>query len=165
MPTAEASPRTPLRIPSWQPWTAVGLFALLLHFVWEMLQFPLFIGMSAAPHGEATRACLIATLGDAAIILIGYGCAAAVTRSRLWALRPGTAGIAVYLAVGLALALLAEYIAVRVLARWSYAPAMPTVLGIGLAPLLQWVVVPPLILWLVRTHVAGRTALSTKETL
>ena len=66
----------------------MALFALLPHFAWEMLQFPLFAGMTDAPHGQSTRACLLATLGDGAISLAAFASAAAVARDRLWLLRP-----------------------------------------------------------------------------
>jgi hypothetical protein len=38
-------------------------------------------------------------------------------------------------------------VALANLDRWTYAQAMPTILGIGVAPLVQWVVLPPLIVW------------------
>jgi len=33
--------------------------------------------------------------------------------------------------------------------------AMPLVLGIGVSPLLQWTIIPPLAPWLMQRHVAG----------
>lgn len=40
----------------------------------------------------------------------------------------------------------------RVLNLWQYTEAIPTLplLGTGLSPLLQWSLLPPLVLWLVR---------------
>lgn len=38
-------------------------------------------------------------------------------------------------------------VALANLDRWTYAQALPTILGIGVAPLAQWVVWPPLIVW------------------
>ena len=39
--------------------------------------------------------------------------------------------------------------------RWEYAEAMPRLplLGTGLAPLLQWLLIPPLVIWLVRRQI------------
>ena len=45
-----------------------------------------------------------------------------------------------------------EYLSVHVLGRWAYRPGAPTVLGLGLTPLLQWILLPPLTLWLARRH-------------
>jgi hypothetical protein len=49
-----------------------------------------------------------------------------------------------------------EALAIGPLARWSYAPAMPTlpILGTGVVPLLQLIVLPPLTIWFVRRQLA-----------
>jgi hypothetical protein len=46
-----------------------------------------------------------------------------------------------------------ELAALRV-GRWTYAARMPILplMGIGLVPLAQWLVLPPVVLWLVRRH-------------
>lgn len=38
------------------------------------------------------------------------------------------------------------------LERWGYTPSMPTlpILGTGIFPLFQWIVLPPLTIWFVR---------------
>jgi hypothetical protein len=45
-----------------------------------------------------------------------------------------------------------ERLATGPLGRWAYADAMPVVpvLEVGLSPLVQWIVLPPLIVWFVR---------------
>jgi len=40
-----------------------------------------------------------------------------------------------FIAVGLVVTIVMEGLAVRVLNRWAYAEAMPTILGIGVTPL------------------------------
>ena len=70
-----------------------------------------------------------------------------------------------YLGTGLVLTTQAERVSVTVLHRYSYAPAMPAVFGLGLAPHVQWIVVPLLILWLTRTYVVGRLTLKDQENL
>lgn len=47
--------------------------------------------------------------------------------------------------------------------RWSYAPEMPLVFGMGLLPLLQWLIVPALTLIIVR-YVAHRNRVASAET-
>jgi hypothetical protein len=140
---------------AWQAWAAAAGFAFLLHFAWEMLQFPLYTGMAEAPHGPATWTCLQATLGDVALSLAALGATAIAARGNLWRgpLRPGH--LALYIASGLALSLALEYASVHLWRRWQYGPGTPAFLGIGLPPLLQWTLLPPLVLWLVRRHVAA----------
>lgn len=153
--SATAVRTTPAR--SW--WTAIlpfALFSFLLHFVWEMLQVPLYAGMSEAAHWDATRLCLTATIGDVGIGMCAYASAAAVARSWHWDLT--RARVAAYLGVGLVITVLAEFLNVYVLHRWSYGPTMPVLWGMSVSPLMQWIIVPLVVLWLTRRHVAGARA-------
>jgi len=54
--------------------------------------------------------------------------------------------------VGVLITVVMERLATGPLGRWAYADAMPVVpvLEVGLSPLLQWIAVPPLIVWFVR---------------
>ena len=52
------------------------------------------------------------------------------------------------LAAGLGFTIFSEWYNVYVVGAWAYQPTMPLVAGIGLTPLLQWVVVPTLMLLL-----------------
>ncbi len=119
-----------------------------------MLQVPLFAGMTDAPHGQVVDLCTRATLGDVGIGLLAYSCGAAAQRDGLWMLSARASGASAYLLVGIAVTAVMEYAATGPLQRWSYAPEMPIVpvLGIGLSPLLQWLVVPSLVAWLTWRH-------------
>lgn len=55
-----------------------------------------------------------------------------------------------FVVLGIAYTLWSEWFNTSVRASWDYAPAMPVIAGIGLTPMLQWVLLPPLILWLSR---------------
>lgn len=142
----EAGPRI-LAVPELN----VAIFAFLLNNPWELLQVPFFDGMAIAPHWDAVQFCTRATLGDAGIALLGFWAVAAV-RSRAWILRPTRAEVIAFTAVGVTITLAFEWLAIDVLGRWTYAASMPTLplLGTGILPLLQWMVLPPLIIWFVR---------------
>lgn len=144
-------------VPRTQPWLAIGVASLGLHFAWEMLQAPLYEGMLSMPRWTATWHCARASAGDAVIAIVAYGTVALVARTRLWIVQPRTWQVAAYVGVGFAVTVALEYLNVYRLGRWSYAPAMPQVLGIGLAPIAQWLVVPPLVLWLVHIHLRRRS--------
>ena len=133
------------------PEVNVAIFAFLLNYPWEFLQVPFFEGMPTAPHWKAVQICTVATLGDAGIALVAFWAVAAV-RSRGWVLRPSPSDVLSFTAVGLAFTIAAEWVFTDVLERWTYAASMPTlpVLGTGLTPILQWVLLPPLIVWFVR---------------
>jgi hypothetical protein len=151
---------TSVRLPPWQPWAALALFSGLTHFAWEMLQAPFYQGMAAAPHWPVVRICALASAGDVLLGLAAYAVVAAALRDRAWLFDPRGARIAGYLGVGLAITVALEALNVDVLRRWSYSPSMPRVFGIGLAPLLQWIVVPLVVLWLARRHQVPGAALN-----
>jgi len=136
----------------WEPWLALGFFAFVTNFVWEMLQAPLYIGMTQLPWWRGTAICAFATVGDVVIALVAYAGATA-GRERWWLRRPSIRRVTLYLAVGLVVTLVLEVVNVYVMHRWSYASAMPLVLGIGVSPIAQWLIVPIVTLVLARCHV------------
>lgn len=136
------------------PEAAIALFSFLLHFVWEMLQVPAFAGMTEMPHWEGIRLCLSATIGDVAIALGAFWFTAFVAGSRHWLMRPRTQDVAIFIAAGLVATVVLEYYHTNISLRWSYSELMPLLppLGTGLSPILQWIAVPPLVLWLSLRH-------------
>lgn len=132
------------------------MFSFLLHFVWEMLQIPLYAGMVDARHLDATLMCLQATLGDVVIALGAY--AAAAISARAWHWRTTRARMATYLIIGLVITVIMEMLNVHVWRRWAYSPAMPILFGMSVSPLLQWIAIPLFALRLTRQHVRGAQA-------
>ena len=128
----------------------VFLFAFLLNLPWELAQVPLFSGMSSAEHWSALKMCGRATVGDGVIALVSFWSVAATTRKREWILRPTARLVSAFITSGVVITIVMEWLATRALDRWTYAQAMPTLLGIGVAPLVQWIVLPPLLVWFVR---------------
>jgi hypothetical protein len=59
--------------------------------------------------------------------------------------------------VSVLLTIVIENLATRGLwiSSWTYAPSMPIVpgTGVGLAPLLQWLLLPPVVVWLVQRQI------------
>ena len=136
----------------------VAIFALLLNFAWEILQARLYIGMAEMPHAQVTKACLQATVGDAVIMLLAYGAVASIARSRCWIVAARAWQLALFIAIGVSITAVIEWLATsgHWIGNWNYLPTMPLVPGtrIGLAPLLQWVVLPLLTVWFVRRQLA-----------
>ncbi|GIL02585.1 MAG: hypothetical protein BroJett030_24840 [Alphaproteobacteria bacterium] len=125
------------------------ILSFLGHFAWELLQAPLFASLDGADHVTGILICLRATLGDMVIALSAYWAAAIAGGGRRWVTRPGVRDIAVFVATGLIATVVLEHLSTEVLDRWSYGSAMPRlpVLGTGLAPILQWLIVPTIVLW------------------
>lgn len=138
----------------------VAVFAWLLNFAWEIVQAPLFVGMAEMPHAQVTKACLQATFGDAVIMLVAHGGVAVAARSRRWFLTPKGWQLPLFMAVGVSITVAIEWLATRGywMASWNYLPAMPLMpgTGIGLVPLLQWIVLPLLTVWFVKRQLDHR---------
>lgn len=119
------------------------LVALSVNFVWEMLQSPLF-----APMGgwlAATARCAAASVGDGVIVVTIAAVGGVLFRRWDWFARPGVIGRLFMATCGIAVAIVIERRALSS-GRWMYADAMPLVpaLNVGVVPVLQMVVVPPL---------------------
>lgn len=93
------------------------------------------------------------TLGDALIALSSYLLAAAATRSWDWPADRAAPGAAVAVVAGLAYTAFSEWLNVSIRGSWAYSPAMPQLFGFGLSPLLQWLVLPLLGLFIFRALV------------
>lgn len=144
---------------TWTPECNVALFAFLLNLPWELWQAPLFDGMAAAPHWEAVKVCSRAAVGDAVIALVAYGAVALALRNRAWVVAPTASGTLGFTACGVAITAVIERLALdgRWLNDWSYSPLMPVVpgIGVGMSPLTQWLVLPPLVMWLVHRQLTS----------
>lgn len=140
-----------------QPEFVLIPLAFVFHFAWEMLQDPLYAGLASRPHAEVREQCLMATYGDVAITLTAYYLSSLFGRSRFWFLGVRRAPPAIWFAVGLVLTTVLELCATRVVGRWSYGPLMPIVpiLRIGLAPVLQWIFIPAMLVFLMNRHFRG----------
>lgn len=128
-------------------WTVTAIFAIAVAFnyVWEVAQAPLYVGM--ADFRQMLWHCFAPSLGDGALVLLIFVTGWAALRRRDWFVRPGVRGYALMLIAGLAIAISIELVAVYVLGRWEYTSRMPVLpgLGVGLSPVVQMLVLPPII--------------------
>lgn len=145
--------------------TNLAFVAFLLHFVWEFLHVPLFADMPDMAHWDAVRFCARAALGDVVITLAAFWMVALVYQDRHWILAPPKAAIAGFIAVGVVITVALEWHATAIADRWQYGDLMPTlpVLGTGLSPLMQWILVPPLAVWIARRQILGQLALERPD--
>lgn len=130
-----------------------------LNLLWEVAQLPLYDIWYEATPGKITFAVLHCTVGDVLIgvnsAIVAFLIVAGVYRSRtppLWVLGM-TFGV-----ISVGYTIYSEWLNVSVRGSWSYSSLMPTVppLMTGLSPLLQWVIVPIVTLWIARTRLHRR---------
>jgi hypothetical protein len=128
--------------------------AVVVNYLWELAQAPLFVG--GDDFNAMSWHCFVASLGDGVLVLLMFGVGWLVLRSQHWFLRPGVRGYVLMFISGFAIAIAVEWIAVHVLQRWAYLPAMPRlpVMDIGIVPVVQLLALPPLIFRIV----AARTS-------
>ena len=140
------------------PEFSILVFSFLLNLAWEYWQVPFFRGMADQPHWVGVKACTLATFGDAGIAVTAFWITAIFAKTRSWILRPRNSDIAVFLGFGILATIVVEALATGVLARWSYNDAMPRlpILGTGLLPVIQWLIIPPLVIWFVRRQIGKR---------
>ena len=142
------------------PELPVAMFSFLLHFVWEFLQVPTYAGMAEIAHLQGIKVCKSATIGDVGFALTAFWTASLVARTRHWIGDQVALPVLVFLGTGIALTVGFEFYYTQVTQRWTYSDLMPLVppFGTGLSPLLQWIVIPPLVLWLSRRYLASSVA-------
>ncbi len=142
-----------------QPELNVAIFAFLLNYPWEFLQIPLYALTPDTLPGQVIKRCSFAAVGDAIIMLSGYYAVAITAATRWWILRPTTGQLLGFVAAGVLITIAIEYVAVRSdspVWGWRYSSSMPVLplVHAGLAPILQWVVLPPLAVWFVRRQLS-----------
>lgn len=134
------------------PEFSVAVYSFLLHFVWEFLQAPTYAGMTEMNHWDGIKLCTSATFGDVGFAMLAFWAASLIARTRSWILNPGLMQTMVFVAVGIGLTIGFEFYYTNISLRWTYSEQMPLVppFGTGLSPLLQWTIIPPLVLWFTR---------------
>jgi len=129
-------------------WAAL---AFVLNLTWEIAQVRLYTIWAAADGMTVASALLHCTLGDVVIALAMFALAGIVLWRADWpASRPWTGGAMVVIGA-LAFTVWSEWYNVYRAGNWGYTASMPMIFGIGLSPLLQWLILPPVMVVAYRT--------------
>ncbi len=120
-----------------------------LHLVWELAQLPLYTIVWTESVGRVVFAVFHCTAGDAFISGGAYLLAAWCLGAPYWPTTRAAAGSTIALSFGLLTTARSEWVNVYGKASWAYTNDMPLVFGIGVTPVLQWIVVPLItLLWI-----------------
>ena len=133
----------------------VFTIAVPVNYLWELGQSPLYL--PASRLRDMWWHCLVASLGDGVIIGIIYVACVFLFRERDWYVRMSASRWRALLTAGLTVGFLVEWVGLQ-MHRWAYADTMPIlpVVVVGLVPILQMLVMPPLVLWLCRIRSSRR---------
>ena len=125
-----------------KPIALISAIALLVNYVWEMLQMPFFEGMYFSDP-NAWLFCLQTSVGDVFITVFIFLVGRLIFGYWSWPHSPGVARITYLVLIGAAIAVTIEIVALKA-ARWSYSPLMPVVpgIGVGILPVVQLIFLP-----------------------
>lgn len=119
---------------------------LALNLVWEAAQLPLYTLWAEGTPDEIAFAVLHCTGGDAMIAAAALTVAILLTQSWRWPRQGRGSVLVVVTLIGLGYTVFSEWLNVDLRQSWTYTAAMPRLppWGTGLAPFLQWLLLPPL---------------------
>ena len=126
--------------------TRAGLWSALafaLNLAWEIAHVRLYTLWASADGLSVAWALFHCTLGDVVIALAMFALVVVMLGDKDWPVSRPWAGGAMVVAGALAYTAWSEWYNVYRAGSWNYSASMPLVFGIGLSPLLQWLVLPP----------------------
>lgn len=127
-------------------------FVAVANLVWEMAQVPLYTIWAEETFGKIAFAVIHCTGGD--ILISGSAVLGAllVVGDERWPNARFRTVAATAVLAGLAYTIFSEWLNTEVRGSWAYSEWMPVLplIGSGLAPFLQWLVVPSAAFWWAR---------------
>ena len=129
-------------------WAAL---AFVLNLTWEIAQVSLYTIWAEADRLSVAWALFHCSVGDVAIALAMFALAGMVLRRADWPASRRWAGGAIVVIGAMGFTAWSEWYNVYRAGNWSYTASMPLIFGIGLSPLLQWLILPPVLVVAYRT--------------
>ncbi len=122
-------------------WSAL---AFVLNLTWEIVQARLYTLWASPDHMAVVAALLHCSLGDVLIALTMFAVANIFLRGTDWPMAQPWAGCIVVVTGAMAFTAWSEWYNVYLVGNWGYTASMPLIFGIGLSPLFQWLILPPM---------------------
>ena len=131
----------------------LGLFSFLFFGIWEWMQSPFFTDISE-DFNKIVLFRIHCTFGDILILFSSVTLLSIFKREIAWIFHPRKMDYILITGMGLFYTIFSEYINVQLLQRWKYSNLMPIVPGlrIGLTPIMQWLLLPSIILLVTKDH-------------
>ncbi len=139
-------------------------FSFFLNFFWEVVQ-TYFYTLKDSPFSEMLYGWFHCTLGDVIVTIGSFWLVSAASHNRKWLLELNPLNFVGFIMVGVVYAVLSEWANVQLFKSWGYNQSMPIIpwVQMGLTPLLQWIVIPPIVILLVRHHLLSDQEQETKK--
>ena len=129
------------------------LFSFLVFATWEWVQTPFFVDVTRDINTIVWYR-IHCTFGDILILSSSMLAVGILTKRAAWFLQPDTRQLVLVTLIGVGYTLFSEYRNVHLAGNWGYSEYMPTLFGIGLVPVIQWLVLPVFILYITRRFVS-----------
>lgn len=126
------------------------MLSTLLNFFWEIAHISLYLVPPNNTFESKAFAIVHCTLGDALISGSAYISTTLLLRNIYWFEK--RKGGVLFTVQAVLYTIYSEWQNAIVAKAWLYTEAMPTVGGIGVSPLLQWIVVPWVTFLVIRSH-------------
>lgn len=129
------------------------------NLVWEMAHMPLYTLWQTGTRSEIAYAVIHCTLGDILIATACLGGAVSLLGRQGWPGRGYAKVTATTILVAICYTIFSEWLNVELRGSWAYRDLMPRlpILGTGLSPVVQWLVVPSAAFWWARRGIAERS--------
>ena len=137
------------------PETNLFLFAFLLNFVYEVWQSPIYEFYASPSLGDKVIDLTHCAFGDGVIILFSSWVVSALMRSRYWLLTPTWKLTLLFTSVGLLITLVLETYRVNVSKAYGVPVLAVPLLGMSALAVIQWIVLPAIILYMARRNMLG----------
>lgn len=134
------------------------MLGLPLELLWETAQFPLYNVWRQHDWGYILYGLAHCTMGDLLILLVAYEMVTLLHRNRGWFTNNVVYGGVMFTLFGAGYTVYSEITNVRFKSTWGYTDLMPLVpiVDIGVTPLLQWLLIPPVLVWRMRQAADAR---------
>jgi len=152
-----------------------GLWAALafaLNLTWEIAQVRLYTIWAEVGRLSVAWALFHCSVGDVLIALALFALTGMALRRVDWPASRPWAGGAIFVIGAMAYTAWSERYNVYRAGNWGYTTSMPLIFGIGLSPLLQWLILPPLLVFAYRAllpllsgrHSSRRSSIAANST-
>ena len=159
--TPTESTRSALPRQKWRsiPELQILMFGLPLELLWEIAQFPLYTVWHEGDWSYILYGLVHCTLGDLLILVFVYWVISLLNRSRHWYRSNILFNGFLFTLLGLGYTIFSEFYNVSIKGNWGYTELMPIIpfVEIGGMPFMQWLLIPPVLLWLMRLFVSTNT--------
>jgi hypothetical protein len=136
----------------------LGLFTFLIMGMWEWMQSPFYKDFTDNLNAIVLFR-LHCTLGDVIILFEIITILSFIKRTWKWIIDPKKIDYLLVTLMGVIYTLFSEYINVHVRQSWGYSELMPILpfIGAGLIPIMQWFILPTIIITFTKNYMRWYT--------